>query len=87
MEDIKQTLYSIATQIAARQKEEADAVEQYTATLSLIEGALEGVEGEASAILANAVAQLHEIVGDELNHQERLFKLYLLLTGLKPDAT
>lgn len=64
------------------EKAEAQAVEDYTEMIKrVLESDLE--EGKKSVL----VDTISELISDELNHQMKLGELYVMLTGIEPNAT
>lgn len=57
---------------------EADAIEKYNHLIKLIQDS-KLPASKKEVIYSN----IYEIIGDELNHQERLSSLYTLVTGIK----
>jgi rubrerythrin len=79
MENIdKRNKFDIANLLEFNDKEEANAIVNYNQLLEAVnhsdlpKSQKEKVESE-----------IYEIIGDELNHQERLKMLYSLVTGIK----
>lgn len=74
----KRTQMEIANLIEFNDKEEANAIINYNDLLTAVRNSdlsknkIEKVESE-----------IYEIIGDELNHQERLKMLYSLVTSIK----
>ena len=74
----KKTQMEIANLIEFNDKEEANAIINYNELLTAVRNSdvpknkIEGIESE-----------IYEIIGDELNHQERLKMLYSLVTSIK----
>lgn len=74
----KRTKMEIANLIEFNDKEEANAIINYNDLLTAVKNSdlpknkVEKIESE-----------IYEIIGDELNHQERLKMLYSLVTGIK----
>ena len=75
---IKRTQMEIASLIEFNDKEEANAIINYNDLLTAVRNSdlpknkIEKIESE-----------IYEIIGDELNHQERLKMLYSLVTSIK----
>ena len=75
---IKRTQMEIASLIEFNDKEEANAIINYNELLTAVRNSdvpknkIEKIESE-----------IYEIIGDELNHQERLKMLYSLVTSIK----
>lgn len=78
--EFKRDKMDIANLIEFNDKEEANAIVNYNELLeatknsTLTKAQKERVESE-----------IYEIIGDELNHQERLKALYVLITGIKEN--
>lgn len=70
----------VATDIQYNVTAEADAIEKYNRLLELVKNS--DLPKNQKEVIQNNV---YEIIGDELNHQERLQQLYTLVTGIKPD--
>lgn len=76
----KRDKMDIANLIEFNDKEEANAIVNYNELLeatknsTLTKAQKERIESE-----------IYEIIGDELNHQERLKMLYSLITGIKEN--
>ena len=74
----KKTQMEIANLIEFNDKEEANAIINYNELLKAVRNSdvpknkIEKIESE-----------IYEIIGDELNHQERLKMLYSLVTSIK----
>lgn len=74
----KKTQMEIANLIEFNDKEEANAIINYNELLTAVRNSdvpknkIEKIESE-----------IYEIIGDELNHQERLKMLYSLVTSIK----
>lgn len=74
----KKTQMEIANLIEFNDKEEANAIINYNELLTAVRNSdvpknkIEEIESE-----------IYEIIGDELNHQERLKMLYSLVTSIK----
>lgn len=74
----KRTQMEIANLIEFNDKEEANAIINYNELLTAVRNSdvpknkIEKIESE-----------IYEIIGDELNHQERLKMLYSLVTSIK----
>lgn len=74
----KRDKFDIANLLEYNDKQEADAIVNYNQLLEAVNGSdlpksqKEKIESE-----------IYEIIGDELNHQERLKMLYSLVTGIK----
>ena len=80
IEELKITSTDIANLIEDNDKDEADAIKSYNYLLEqtrksdLSKNKKEAIESE-----------IYEIIGDELNHQERLKMLYSLVTNIKEN--
>lgn len=78
--EFKRDKMDIANLVEFNDKEEANAIVNYNELLeatknsTLTKAQKERVESE-----------IYEIIGDELNHQERLKALYVLITGIKEN--
>lgn len=74
----KRTQMEIANLIEFNDKEEANAIMNYNDLLTAVRN---------SDLSKNKVekieSEIYEIIGDELNHQERLKMLYSLVTNIK----
>lgn len=74
----KRTQMEIANLIEFNDKEEANAIINYNELLTAVRN---------SDLSKNKVekieSEIYEIIGDELNHQERLKMLYSLVTNIK----
>lgn len=68
----------VATDLQYNICAEADAIEKYNHLLDLVKDS-DLPEHKKEVIYSN----IYEIIGDELNHQERLQSLYTLVTGIK----
>ena len=62
-------------------KSEAQAVKEYSELLTTLIASDELEEYEKETIIAD----IKEIISDELNHTEKLIKAYTLLTGIQPN--
>lgn len=75
-EDILEVASEMQKNIVA----EADAIHKYDDALKIV---------LASQLDQNTIAEItnniSEIISDELNHMERLQKIYVLLTGIEPN--
>lgn len=78
--DFKVDKMCVATDIQYNITAEADAIEKYNHLLQLVKDS-DLSKSQKETIESN----VYEIIGDELNHQERLQSLYTLVTGIKPD--
>lgn len=78
--DYKKTKTDIANLIEFNDKEEANAIVNYNELLKSVE------EGDLPKSQKDRIeSEVYEIIGDELNHQERLKMLYSLITGIKEN--
>lgn len=82
MEDLKcefkRTKMDIANLIEFNDKEEANAIINYNDLLTAAKNS-----DLSKAQMERLEAEIYEIIGDELNHQERLKMLYSLITSIK----
>lgn len=82
MEDLKcefkKTKMDIANLIQFNDKEEANAIINYNDLLTAAKNS-----DLSKAQMERLEAEIYEIIGDELNHQERLKMLYSLITSIK----
>ena len=82
MEDLKcefkKTKMDIANLIQFNDKEEANAIINYNDLLTAAKNS-----DLSKAQMERLETEIYEIIGDELNHQERLKMLYSLITGVK----
>lgn len=78
--EIKVDKMCVATDIQYNITAEADAIEKYNRLLQMVKDS-DLPKNQKEVIQSN----VYEIIGDELNHQERLQSLYTLVTGIKPD--
>ena len=74
-------LYEIASLIQVNNKDEALAISGYSQLLDRVVNCKELADKEKAEISFN----IREIIADELNHQEKLQKLYTMLTLIKPN--
>lgn len=74
----KRNKMDIANLIEFNDKEEANAIINYNELLSAVKNS-ELTKSQQEII----ESEIYEIIGDELNHQERLKMLYTLVTGIK----
>ena len=73
-------IYEIASLIQANNKDEAQAIVGYSDLLEMVlNSELDNKEK------AEVSSQVREIISDELNHQEKLQKLYSMLTLIEPN--
>ena len=70
----------IAEKLQFNQKAEAQAILDYTRLIAEINNS-EIEEPDRTALLST----ISELISDELNHQERLFELYVALSGIEPN--
>ena len=78
--DYKKTKTDIANLIEFNDKEEANAIVNYNELLKSVE------ESDLPKSQKDRIeSEVYEIIGDELNHQERLKMLYSLITGIKEN--
>lgn len=78
--EIKVDKMCVATDIQRNIVAEADAIEKYNYLLQIVKDS-ELSKSQKEIIESN----IYEIIGDELNHQDRLRNLYTLVTGIKTD--
>lgn len=72
--------YLIAKMVQFNNKAEAQAIEDYSDFLKSV------VESELDESFKNyIVSVISEIIGDELNHQEKLQEIYTALTNIEPN--
>lgn len=76
--EIKRTKMDIANLIEFNDKEEANAIINYNDLLTAAKNS-----DLSKAQMEKLETEIYEIIGDELNHQERLKMLYSLITGIK----
>lgn len=62
------------------EKAEAQAVEDYTEMIKQVLAS--EIEDEQKETIVNTIS---ELISDELNHQMKLGKLYVMLTGIEPN--
>ena len=74
----KRNKMDIANLLEFNDKEEANAIINYNELLSAVKNS-ELTKSQQEII----ESEIYEIIGDELNHQERLKMLYTLVTGIK----
>jgi rubrerythrin len=78
--DCKKTRLEIASLLEFNEKEEANAIINYNDLLAAIKNSeLTKLQKE------NAEKEIYEIIGDELNHQDRLKTLYSAITSIKEN--
>lgn len=76
----KRTKMKIANLVEFNDKEEANAIINYNELLTAVKNSeLTKPQKERFE------SEIYEIIGDELNHQERLKMLYSLITGIKEN--
>ena len=76
----KRTNMEIANLVEFNDKEEANAIINYNELLTAVKNSeLSKSQKEKFE------SEIYEIIGDELNHQERLKMLYSLITGIKEN--
>ena len=76
----KRTKMEIANLVEFNDKEEANAIINYNELLAAVKNSdLSKIQKEKFE------SEIYEIIGDELNHQERLKMLYSLVTGIKEN--
>ena len=79
-EDIKINKLNIANIIEENMKAEADAITDYNNFLQCLKNStLSKTQKEAIE------KEIYEIIGDELNHQDRLKMLYTMVTSIKEN--
>lgn len=76
--EFKKTKMDIANLIQFNDKEEANAIINYNDLLAAAKNS-----DLSKAQMERLEAEIYEIIGDELNHQERLKMLYSLITSIK----
>lgn len=77
---IKNNKTTIANLIEFNDKEEANAIVNYNELLEAVNNS--DLPKSQKEVIEN---EIYEIIGDELNHQERLKMLYSLVTGIKEN--
>ena len=70
----------IAEKMQFNQKAEAQAILDYTRLIAEINNS-EIEEPDRTAFIST----ISELISDELNHQEKLFELYVALSGIEPN--
>ena len=70
----------IAEKLQFNQKAEAQAILDYTRLIAEINNS-EIEEPDRTAFIST----ISELISDELNHQEKLFGLYVALSGIEPN--
>ena len=74
----KRTKMEIANLVEFNDKEEANAIINYNELLTEVKNS-----DLTKSQKERFESEIYEIIGDELNHQERLKMLYSLITGIK----
>ena len=74
----KKTKMEIADLVEFNDKEEANAIINYNELLTAVKNS-----DLTKSQKEKFESEIYEIIGDELNHQERLKMLYSLITGIK----
>ena len=74
----KKTKMEIANLVEFNDKEEANAIINYNELLTAVKNS-----DLTKSQKEKFESEIYEIIGDELNHQERLKMLYSLITGIK----
>lgn len=74
----KKTKMEIADLVEFNDKEEANAIINYNELLTEVKNS-----DLTKSQKERFESEIYEIIGDELNHQERLKMLYSLITGIK----
>lgn len=77
-ETYKRNKLDIANLIEFNDKEEANAIINYNELLEAVKNS-----DLSKSQKERIESEIYEIIGDELNHQERLKMLYSLITGIK----
>ena len=77
-ETYKRKKLDIANLIEFNDKEEANAIINYNELLTAVKNS-----DLSKSQIERIESEIYEIIGDELNHQERLKMLYSLITGIK----
>lgn len=76
----KRNKFDIANLIEFNDKEEANAIINYNELIEAVK------HSDLSKSQKEKIeSEIYEIIGDELNHQERLKMLYSLITGIKEN--
>ena len=70
----------IAEKLQFNQKAEAQAILDYTRLIAEINNS-EIEEPDRTAFIST----ISELISDELNHQEKLFEMYVALSGIEPN--
>lgn len=76
----KRTKMEIANLVEFNDKEEANAIINYNELLTAVKNS-----DLSKSQKEKFESEIYEIIGDELNHQERLKMLYSLITGIKEN--
>lgn len=76
----KKTKMEIANLVEFNDKEEANAIINYNELLTEVKNS-----DLTKSQKERFESEIYEIIGDELNHQERLKMLYSLITGIKEN--
>ena len=76
----KKTKMEIADLVEFNDKEEANAIINYNELLTEVKNS-----DLTKSQKERFESEIYEIIGDELNHQERLKMLYSLITGIKEN--
>lgn len=76
----KRTNMEIANLVEFNDKEEANAIINYNELLTAVKNS-----DLTKSQKEKFESEIYEIIGDELNHQERLKMLYSLITGIKEN--
>lgn len=80
IEKIKRTKMDIANLLEFNDKEEANAIINYNELLNAVN------DSDLSATKKEIIqSEIYEIIGDELNHQDRLKMLYSMVTEIKEN--
>lgn len=80
MEKEKITLAEILEKLQFNQKEEAQAIIDYTKLIADINDSI--LDEPTKLALAQ---QIEEIIADELNHQQKLFAMFVELSEIEPN--
>lgn len=72
--------YTLAKHVQFNNKAEAEAIEYYTDFLSIVEQSLLPADEKEKII-----AVIKEIIADELNHQDRLYEMYVSLSKIEAN--
>lgn len=80
MEELKFNKMDIATEIQQNIQAEATAIEDYNRLLEHLHNS-----DLPKSQITFAESQIYEIIGDELNHQDRLKILYSAVSGIKEN--